>query len=419
MEVNELNLSPNTACTICSANYFAYALTLAKSFRSVHPEASFVILIVDAPNMAIDARARAEGISLLYVEQLGLPRLREMAFKFSVVEFNTNVKAAFLRILLAQGAQRALYIDPDIFLFQRLDEVYKYLETANVAVTPHSLSPIGGVERPWDLDFLATGTFNLGFAGVSNTSQGLAFLDWWAARCEQLGYSDTRAGLFTDQKFVDLAPCYFEGVHVLRNRGYNMAPWNLHERHLTESTEGLRVNGEELLVFYHFSGIDIEGALEISKYMRKHTLETHPELKPLYAMYREQVLANGHREFKQIRYAFSKYSNGEPITLLARRAFSIYEEEFAGQDPFNAQGRFIEFARRYKMISASDSAARFNALNTPGSDRRVQWINRALRWLLKLIGADKYTMLMKYLSYVSMLRHHRDVLDWKIERSAE
>src|ERR1017187_7472506 len=42
--------------------------------------------------------------------------------------------------------------------------------------------------------------------------------------------------MFVDQKWINLAPCFFENVKILKQPGCNMAFWNLHERHL--SSEG-------------------------------------------------------------------------------------------------------------------------------------------------------------------------------------
>jgi len=42
-------------------------------------------------------------------------------------------------------------------------------------------------------------------------------------------------------------------------------------------------------------------------------------------------------------------------------------------------------------------------------------IRAALRCVLKAVGGERYTMLMKYLSLISILRHQRDIVAWKIE----
>ena len=55
---------------------------------------------------------------------------------------------------------------------------------------------------------------------------------------------------------MNLAPVFFDGVHVLHHPGCNVAYWNLHERSLTVTGESYRVNEVAPLVFFHFSAYD-------------------------------------------------------------------------------------------------------------------------------------------------------------------
>ena len=38
-------------------------------------------------------------------------------------------------------------------------------------------------------------------------------------------------------------------------------------------------------------------------------------------------------------------------------------------------------------------------------DRRVLAIHRLLRWALRILGPHRYELLMRYLAYISILRH--------------
>ncbi|HLH08228.1 MAG TPA: hypothetical protein VKW78_13395 [Terriglobales bacterium] len=347
------------------------------------------------------------------MDELDIPDFRSIAFKYDILELNTNVKPTLLAHLLKSGYQSVIYFDPDIYIFGGLELLYEQLAKCNVLVTPHATTPVPDFERPSDQDFSATGVFNLGFIGVSNTQETQRFLQWWEQRCLQLAYSDTRTGLFVDQKWVDLAPCYFDGIRVLKHPGCNVASWNFHERRLRQQSGEYTINGEPL-IFFHFSGIDITSELQISKNHCKYTLENRPEFAPLYQFYRQRVVANGYQEFISIPYGFGTFSNGVRINSLARRVFSIYSAEFSGEDPFDANGRFFAQAKRRHLLSAADPAGKISVLNYNPDDIRLKTINALFRTALTILGGARYTMLMKYLSYISILRNQRDVLAWKI-----
>ena len=58
--------------------------------------------------------------------------------------------------------------------------------------------------------------------------------------------------MFTDQRWVDFAPSFFDHF-ILKDPTYNVAYWNLHERDLEWTDGRYLVNGQPL-TFFHFSG---------------------------------------------------------------------------------------------------------------------------------------------------------------------
>src|SRR6185369_3335902 len=95
---------------------------------------------------------------------------------------------------------------------------------------------------------LQHGIFNLGFIGVNNSGEGKRVARWWASRLHDFCMDDIPRGLFTDQRWIDLVPAFFDGCAVMRDPGYNVAPWNLTHRKVEGSlASGLTVNGEPLV----------------------------------------------------------------------------------------------------------------------------------------------------------------------------
>jgi hypothetical protein len=395
------------ACTIVSANYLHFGWTLAESFLKLHPDDEFHLLLVD--RLPEDFTSRDSRIRVLEVEKLGLPAFRSLAFKYDLLELNTGVKPSFLKYLFASGADKVIYFDPDIYIFHSVELIYEALESAAIVLTPHILTPTTDAEHVYEKGMLGTGVFNLGFVAVSNSLQGRSFLDWWEERCLALGFHDLRSGLFVDQKWVDLAPCFFDEVCILRHPGCNVAYWNLRERVLSENDNGYLVNGTSRLVFFHYSGYSPDLPDDLSRKVR--VLQNVDEtLKKVLLFYGERLQVNGAESYQKYAYAFTNFSDGSLIPLLARRLYSVTMDHWGDQDPFDASGDFHAAAKRRGLLSKQDQSGRYRSDNLPAGDWRIRTINRVLFSLPRIIGGDRYTMLMKYLSFITILRNQRQLL---------
>ena len=392
------------ACTIISRNYLHFARTVSRSFLALHPGAAFYVLLVDRPDGNDDLRN--EPFTPVWVEELGIPHFPSIAFKYNILELSTSVKPSFLKwILDRHGAERLIYLDPDIFVYTGLDAIDGRLREADILLTPHMLSPIRDAKQPAEQDFLRAGVFNLGFIGVSNRRPAKEFLDWWEARCLSSGYIEQRSGLFVDQKWINFAPCFFPSVEIIRDPGCNVAYWNLHERFIEEKNGHYLVNGSSELKFFHFSGIDFHDIDRISKHQDRFTLRDRSDLAPLFEAYRTEVLGNGYSAAAGVRYTFGYFSNGVLITELARRVYAMSGDQFAGCDPFDANGEVFSHSKKARLLSKTDSSSKYGALNTDLGDFRLKLVHACLRFARLVLGADRYTLLMRYLGYISILRN--------------
>jgi hypothetical protein len=297
----------NILFTICSNNYLAQAKVLADSARKFQPDWTFIIGLVDKKDPSIPYRNF--GFEVMEVAHME-PRINTLAEKYSIVELNTCVKPSFFEYFFQhRKAERVIYMDPDTCIYSPLEAIDQLLSENDIVLTPHILSPLpmDGL-TPDEPLFLNYGLYNLGFLALKRTAETQRFLRWWRERTYQKGYDNPARGLFTDQLWINLAPLYFEGVAILRHPGYNMAPWNLHERTLREnarpSINELLVRSGDLfylesgepLAFYHFSGFK-PGVPKIHKDYTRFTLEQRADLKNLYQTYEQQVTLSRYEKY--------------------------------------------------------------------------------------------------------------------------
>ncbi len=393
----------SAGCTIVSPNYLAYARTVAASYLAQHPEHRFFVLLVTS---LTDATPFAdEPFEAVMLPELGLPDLRGEAMKYDILELNTNVKPTFLLHLLERvGVERLVYLDPDIFVYAPLEPVFGALATCDGVLTPHITAPIDDDKLPNEQEMLYNGTYNLGFFAVRNSTEGLRMLRWWERRCLDLGFSEGRTGLFVDQKWMNLLPGLFAGVAILRDPGCNMAYWNLHERTLAEGADGPLANGVPLR-FFHFSGIVPGDAALLSKHTNRFTLASRPDLQGVFAGYKAAVLANKDARLEALPYGFDAFSDGTTVTRLSRRLYAKHKGYFPQADPFDATGPWLAFCRREKLVAGKAAPAKATWEEFSGTDRRVEMVHRLLRLALRVLGPNRYELLMRYVAYITVLRN--------------
>lgn len=407
-------MEKNCVCTIICSNYIAYARTQYESLKSLGLGYDYFVYVVDAES---PQDFSAEPFTVIRPSQLfACDEYTRLAFLFNALELSTNVKPRLLKHLLQNGYSNVLYFDPDIYIYRDIGSIFKHFSDGSILLTPHSLHPYEGTLRPNDQDLLIGGTFNLGFIGVSNSPAARHFLDWWEQRCLQLGYNEVRSGLMVDQKWVNLAPCYFDGVRILKDAGYNVAYWNLHERTLSKVKGEWYVNGQQPLTFYHFSGIQFNEHDQISKHQNRYDLNLRKELIPLFEAYRDRLNVNGIRETIHCRYRYDRFDNGEGISDIARKLYFTYADRVSG-DPFSSNNRYYRWLRRNRMVGFTKTNEAFNSMNYDANSIRIKVIHRSLQCLLFVLGPDNYLMLMKYLSYISTVRNQHSVFKYSRDRS--
>ena len=239
----------NAVFTICAKNYLAQARTLGDSIRRYHPELAFYIFLADESQGLLDPEREKQ--CMIEVREIGIPQFRSMAFQYDVLELSCAIKPFCFDYLFRKDYERAIYLDPDICVYNSLDSIFDLLDRDFIVLTPHltkmNIADDGSTSE--DV-FLFCGAYNLGFAALRHCQESSGFLEWWKVRLETKGFADRLDAYHVDQKWIDLIPGYFDqGVCISRNPGYNAAHWNMHQRPLSVS-QGVYYVDEHPLVFF-------------------------------------------------------------------------------------------------------------------------------------------------------------------------
>ncbi len=314
--------------SIC-ANYLPKALSLAKSVKSNVPDSHFCLCLLEREIHPLAEEAK-EFDDVFLATEIGFQNFDQFIFRHSIVEAATAVKAQVFKYLFEKyGDERYfVYLDPDIIVYSDLVELREELVSHPIILCPHLLEP-GNIDM--EFSCLQHGVYNLGFLAVSRNQEALRFIEWWAERLFWYCHDDKPRGVFTDQKWIDLAPSFFD-AYILKHRGYDFATWSLLNSQVSFREGRYFVHGDELR-FVHYSGYD-SGVVEWA--MRKWLPdESNSAFRDLYRGYVETLELNGQSIMSKVKWSYDSYDSGKKISrrarLIARRQ---HEDGFLVDNPF-------------------------------------------------------------------------------------
>ena len=311
--------------SIC-ANYLHKARTLADSVKLHMPEARFVVCLLERE--VEEAFLHPTFDEIVLAKDAWEGNFNQFIYKHSIVEASTAVKGQFFRYLYKAYPEETefIYLDPDICVYGAFEELSAALKTSPIVLCPHLLQP-GNIDM--ELSSTAHGVYNLGFLAVNGSEEARRFIDWWASRLYLFCYDDILRGIFTDQKWIDLAPCFFDTL-IFKHRGYDFGTWSLLDCGMTCENGVYKVKGDPLR-FIHFSGY---GAT-IDKCMREWLPQGEHPFRDLYAEYRTKHEQNNLDGISKHPWSYAAYESGQKIDDRLRVKYrSNYDVMFSLENPF-------------------------------------------------------------------------------------
>lgn len=311
--------------SIC-ANYLHKARTLAESVKAHMPDAKFFVCMTERTHETYMDFPCFDEVVLS--KDMWEGNFNRFIYKHAIVEASTAVKAHFFQYLMKRFPEESefIYLDPDCYVYSDFIELRNLLKTRPIILCPHLLQP-GNIDM--ELSSTAHGVYNLGFLAVNHSPEAISFIDWWAERLYLFCYDDILRGIFTDQKWIDLAPCFFD-VEVFKHHGYDFAPWSLLNCGMIKKDNAYFVQGDPLR-FIHFSGF---GATA-QKCMNDWLPEGDHPFRELYTEYGFQHAKNNADSISKTPWSYNYYYSGEKIDDSLRAKYrSDYDLMFSMEDPF-------------------------------------------------------------------------------------
>jgi hypothetical protein len=240
-------------CALTASNYTAHARVTAESFLEWHPEAKFSVLSVEDPSPEF---SQDEPFEVLRPADIGIDdaELARRSTMYSTQGMVESMKPVLMRALLARDQGPVVLLDADSCVYGDLGFLEQLLEKHPVLLSPHALDPhpLWRDDGPEQI-FLRAGVMNAGF--VAAGPGGEPFLDWWSERTHRRCIFNQRRALLVSQTWLTVAVGMF-GSDVLRDRGCNVAGWNLQSRDVAWEGEIPTIDGGPLRHFHFAASFD-------------------------------------------------------------------------------------------------------------------------------------------------------------------
>lgn len=310
------------AYTSFSFSYLNKARVLARSIKRFHPEWIVWAVITDKKPKGFRFNSNNEPFDeVVFVDELFGRGYEQWLFGHDIVEACTAVKGEALRYILKKNnSDKVMYFDPDTVLFNSMTPMAQMLDASSIVLTPHQVNPENANQAMAimnnEVTSLDYGVFNLGFVAVKNDTEGNKFADWWADRLKDWCHDRLDIGVFVDQKWCNLVPCFFDRVYIDRDCGYNVASWNLSQRHISIDRLGELRSNDKLLRFFHFTKLGDVGDAMTLRYAKQSIAVFE-----MWHWYKREVIKASEAKIPHGWWYYGCFEDGVKIPKVARRLY--------------------------------------------------------------------------------------------------
>jgi hypothetical protein len=139
------------------------------------------------------------------------------------------------------------YLDSDLLFFSSPEPIFEEIGDKSLAIVEHRFSKYGR-------KFLNLGIFNVAWITYRRDIQGIECLQEYRQQCIDWCFDYLDGDKYADQKYLDKWPQKYSGLVVIKNKGVNLACWNVGNYKIERKGDTILVDGNKL-IFYHFAGL--------------------------------------------------------------------------------------------------------------------------------------------------------------------
>lgn len=238
-------------CTLFDKNFITRGLSMYESLTKNCTKFHLYIFCFDDVTYNVLESLALSNVTLITLKEFEDVELLKIKNTRSRKEYCWTCTPSTILFCLHKNIPHCIYIDADLFFWNSpqiiIDEVP---ESKSVLITEHNYSKEHDQTE-------SSGRFCVQFMYFKNTPEGLEVINWWRNACNEWCYARFEDGKFGDQKYLDSWPDKFKQVHIMKNEGAGIAPWNVQKYSFKlEGEQLITVNNDSQkkwpVVFYHF-----------------------------------------------------------------------------------------------------------------------------------------------------------------------
>lgn len=281
-------LSEHHYVTYFDSGYLPRGLLLIKSLRDNGDSSQIWILALDQFVFDTITSLQLPNVSVFSENDLEncYPQLRDVKNKRTRMEY-VFTRTPFVMKYVAehQNNQNAvvIYLDADLYFTGNPESVIKELAEYSIGIIPHAYS------KRLASKLAKYGKYNVGWVGIKNNFQGMQCLNWWSQKCLEWCGDTPKDGAYADQGYLDQFEEKFDGVKILRNPGFNLAPWNDSKTKLVKTNREIFISPNIPLVFFHVHGLKKYGKFYVNAELVYRHLADKSIREFVYRTYCEQL----------------------------------------------------------------------------------------------------------------------------------
>lgn len=240
-------------CTLFDSNYLSRGLTLYESLSNTIKEFHLYVFAFDDLCYNILRELNYNNITPISLSEFEDDELLAAKKTRSNIEYCWTTTPKTIEYVFRKfNLKDCTYLDADLYFFNNPQVIFNEIGEKSIAITEHNYS------KKYN-QAVNSGIFNVQFMYFKNDAYGLEAINWWKDRCLEWCYARHEDGKFGDQKYLDDWPERFKNVHVIKNPGSGVAPWNIQQYKIKMEGNYLPVvtyiNKSYPLIFYHFHAV--------------------------------------------------------------------------------------------------------------------------------------------------------------------
>ena len=247
--------------TLFDSYYLDRGIVLAESLAKCATDYMLYIFAFDERAYQILTAQNIPNVKVLKEDLILDERLEEIKKTRTRAEYCWTCTSITISYVMNElGEDNCTYIDSDMFFWSDPRVLVDEMVNAgkNALIVPHFFKDSLRTRLLKKLYGNYCVEFNT-FIG----DKGREILDWWKNECLLDCFVTSPRGYYGDQKYLDLFQNKFDCVHVLKNRGGGVGPWNIGQYSLicrkgNDISFRYCIDGSEYkLIFVHYQGLFI------------------------------------------------------------------------------------------------------------------------------------------------------------------